>query len=150
MKTPSKLLLVLCLLALGSTAPVLRAEDGESSEKKKSHHPKGNPGEMMKEKLGLTDAQAQQMKAIHQATEAQIKAIKANESLSLEEKKAAGMKLREETKAKVDAILTAEQRAKFDKFREGHMKNHRPGKDGEEGPGEKGPKGEKHGKPGVQ
>ena len=149
MKNPTKLLLVLCLLALGSTAPTLRAEDGEPPEGKKHHRPKGNPGEMIKEKLGLTDAQAEQMKAIHQETEAQMKALKANESLSMEEKKAAGMKLREETKAKVDAILTAEQRAKFDKFREG-MKERHPGKDGEAGPGKKGPKGEKQGQSGVQ
>ena len=41
MKNPSKILLVVCLLAFGSTAPVLRAEDNAASEGKKER-PKGN------------------------------------------------------------------------------------------------------------
>jgi Spy/CpxP family protein refolding chaperone len=63
------------------------------------------------------------------------------------------MKLHEETKAKVDALLTPEQKAKSDKMREGmkeHMKDRRDGKDGPGGPGERGGKGEKHGNRGVQ
>jgi Spy/CpxP family protein refolding chaperone len=162
MKNPSKILLVVCLLAFGSTAPVLRAENNAASEGKKERaegkkeHPKGNPGERMKKELGLTDAQAEQMKAIHEASREQLKAIKENEALSLEEKKTAAKKLHEATKAKVDALLSPEQKAKFDKMREGmkeHMKERRGDKDGPEGPGEKGgkgEKGEKHGNRGVQ
>jgi Spy/CpxP family protein refolding chaperone len=110
----------------------------------------------MKKELGLTDAQAEQMKAIHAASREQLKAIKENESLSKEEKKAAAMKLHEETKAKVGALLSPEQKAKFEKVREGmkeHMKDRRdgPGGPGEKGEkGEKGGKGEKHGNRGVQ
>jgi Spy/CpxP family protein refolding chaperone len=159
MKNPSKILLVVCLLAFGSTAPVLHAEGSAAPEGKKERAegkkalPKGNPGERMKKELGLTDAQAKQMKAIHEASREQMKAIKDNESLSKEEKKAAAMKLHEETKAKVDALLTPEQKAKSDKMREGmkeHMKDRRDGKDGPGGPGERGGKGEKHGNRGVQ
>ncbi len=149
MKTPSKILLVVCLLALGSTAPVLRAEDSAAPEGKKEH-PKGNPGERMTKELGLTDAQAEQMKAIHEASREQLKALKEDTSLSKEDKKAAAVKIHEATKAKVDALLTPEQQAKFDKMREGmkeHMKERRGGKDGPDGSGEKG---EKHGKRGVQ
>ena len=144
MKYPSKLLLVLCLLALGSTAPSLRAEDEPSPKGKKEHPPKGNPGERMKKELGLTDAQAEQMKTIHEQTEAQMKAIREDKTMSLEDKKAAGLKLHESTQAKIDAILSPEQKGKFGKMREAMNKKH-PG--GPDGPGEKG---EKHGKPGVQ
>ena len=156
MKYPSKLLLVLCLLALGSTAPALRAEDGESPDRKKEHGPKGNPGEMMKERLGLTDAQVEQMKAHREETEAKMKALKENTSMSPEEKKAAFMKLQEAAKAKAGTILNAEQMAKFEKMREEMKKKHPggpggPGEKGEKGEkGGKGEKGEKHGKPGVQ
>ena len=62
MKTPHKFIPVLCLLALGLAAPALRAED-EAPSPKKEQGEKGNSGEMMKEKLGLTDAQAEQLKA---------------------------------------------------------------------------------------
>jgi Spy/CpxP family protein refolding chaperone len=154
MKTPSTILLVVCLLAFGSTVPVLRAEENASSEGKKAH-PKGNPGERMKKELGLTDAQAEQMKAIHEEAREQLKAIKENESLSMEEKKAAAKKVFDANKAKADALLSPEQKAKFEKMRE-HMKERRGDKDGPGGPegpggkGGKGEKGEKHGNRGVQ
>ena len=156
MKNPSKILLVVCLLALGSAAPVLRAEDGPAAEGKKEGKPKGNPGEKMKKELGLTHAQAEQMKAIHEASREQLKAIKDDTSMSKEDKKAAAMKLHEATKAKVDALLNPEQKAEFDKMREGmkeHMKERRGGPDGPGEKGEKGgkgEKGEKHGNRGVQ
>jgi Spy/CpxP family protein refolding chaperone len=148
MKQTRTIHLFLCLLALGSTAPVLRAAaEGDSAKGKREHHSKGNPGERVKKELGLTDDQSEKMKAIHQDSEAQLKALRENTALSPEEKKAAFKQIHEATKAKVYAILTPEQAAKFDKMREGakkHMKERRAGKDGEEGPGEK------HGKPGVQ
>jgi protein CpxP len=133
MKTPSKFLLVLSLLALGFSSAALRAEeDGEASEDKKERRPKGGDGEKMKTELGLTDAQAEQMKAIHEETESQMKAIRDDETMSMEDKKAAGKKLHEATKAKIDAILSAEQKAKFSEMRE------------------KGGKGEKRGRSGAQ
>ncbi len=159
MKNPSKILLVVCLLAFGSTAPVLRAEDTAAPEGKKERsegkkeRPKGNPGEKLKKELGLTDAQAEQIKAIHEASREQVKTIIEDKSMSPEDKKAAAMKLHEETKAKVDALLTPEQKAKSDKMREGmkeHMKDRRDGKDGPREKREKGEKGEKHGNRGVQ
>jgi Spy/CpxP family protein refolding chaperone len=153
MKQTRTIHLFLCLLALGSTAPVLRAEAGDSAKGQREHHPKGNPGERMKKELGLTADQSEKMKAIHQDSEAQLKALRENTALSPEEKKAAVRQIREATKAKVDAILTPEQAAKIEKMREGakkHIKERRVGKDGEEAPGEKGAKGEKHGKPGLQ
>ena len=154
MKQTRTIHLFLCLLALGSTAPVLRAAaEGDSAKGKREHHSKGNPGERVKKELGLTDDQSEKMKAIQQDSEAQLKALRENTALSPEEKKAAVRQIREATKAKVDAILTPEQAAKIEKMREGakkHIKERRAGKDGEEAPGEKGAKGEKHGKPGLQ
>lgn len=154
MKQTRTIHLFLCLLALGSTAPVLRAAaEGDSAKGKREHHSKGNPGERVKKELGLTDDQSEKMKAIQQDSEAQLKALRENTALSPEEKKAAFKQIHEATKAKVDAILTPEQAAKIEKMREGakkHIKERRVGKDGEEAPGEKGAKGEKHGKPGLQ
>ncbi len=74
--------------------------------------------EMLKEKLGLSDAQAAQIRAIKEQTATEMKAIK------------------ERTHQQIDAILTPEQREKFKAFREemkgkkeGWMKNHKECKD---------------------
>ena len=150
MKYSSQLLLVICLLSLGSTAPSLRAEDGPAAEGKKEGRPKGNPGEMMQKALGLTDAQAEQMKSIRADTEAQMKALRADETMSMEDKKAAGKKLMEANKAKIEALLSPEQKIKFDKMREEMKKKHHGGPDGPGERGEKGEKGEKRRNKGVQ
>lgn len=137
MKIPAKFIAALCVLTLGYVAPVLRAEDGapeSSPETKPEHRPQGNPGDMLKEKLGLTDAQAEQMRTVRQEIEAQLKELKANTALSMEEKKAEFMKIREAAKAKTDTILTPEQQAKFAKIREAMQQSggdHKPG----QGPG---------------
>lgn len=136
MKSTRHSLLAVCVLALGFTVPALHAEDTTPAPKKE-HGPKGDPGKMMKEKLGLTDAQVEQIKKIHEDARAQIEKIRADESLSKEDKMAAVKKVREATKAKVDAVLTPEQRQKAEEMR----------KEKGEGPGgEKGPKDGKEGK----
>ena len=135
MNKSRKLIFVLSALALGLAAPALRAEDEQPTEKKE-HHPKGNPGEMLKERLGLTDAQAEQMKAAFDSSREQMKALKENTNLSMEDRKAEMKKIREATQAKEDAILNPEQKAKFDKMREAmkeRMRDKRPGQDGANG-----------------
>jgi Spy/CpxP family protein refolding chaperone len=147
MKYPSQLFLVLCLLSLGSASPSLRAEDGPAAEGKKEGRPKGNPDEMMQKSLGLTDAQAEQMKSIRADTEAQMKALRADETMSMEDKKTAGKKLMDANKAKIDALLSPEQKTKFEHMRQKMKKKHLGGPDGS---GEKGEKGEKRLNKGVQ
>jgi Spy/CpxP family protein refolding chaperone len=137
MKIPAKFIAALCVLTLGYVSPVLRAEDGapeSTPETKPANRPQGNPGDMLKDKLGLTDAQAEQMRAVRQETDAQLKALKANTALSMDERKAEFMKIRDAAKAKTDAILTPEQQAKFAKIREAMQQSggdHKPG----QGPG---------------
>lgn len=74
--------------------------------------------EMLKEKLGLSDAQAAQIRTIKEQTAAEMKAIK------------------EKTHQQIDTILSPEQREKFKTFREemknkkeGRMKDHKDCKD---------------------
>jgi Spy/CpxP family protein refolding chaperone len=141
MKNPRKFVLGLCVIALGLALPatVIRAEDGPPPSKKEPG-PKGERGEMMKEKLGLTDAQAEQIKKIHEDERTQLRALRENEDLPKEEKRAELRKIREATKTKVDALLTPEQKTKADKMRE-EMKERMEERRAEKG--EKGPKGEK-------
>jgi Spy/CpxP family protein refolding chaperone len=137
MKSTRKFVLAVCVLAFGLAVPSVRAEDGPPPEKKE-HGPKGDPGAMMKEKLGLSDEQAAQIKQIHEDSMAQGKALKDNTTMSQEDKKAAFAKLREDTKAKTDAVLTPEQKAKADKMRKHHGPKGDPKGDGD-GDGPKGP-----------
>ena len=136
MKSTRKYILAVCVLALGFALPSIRAEDAPSAPKKE-HGPKGD-GHEMKEKLGLSDAQAEQIKKIHEDARAQMEKLRKDESLSKEDKMAAKKKIHEATKAKVDAVLTPEQRKKAEEFRK------------EKGDGPRGEKGPKEGKEGKK
>ena len=95
------------------------------------HHGEGhrNPEKMierMKDKLGLSDAQVTQIKAIYAKNEAQFKAdrdaMKAAADKS-DARKAAFQKMRadmEQVQAQVRPILTADQQAKWDQFKAKH------------------------------
>jgi len=68
-------------------------------------------------KLGLTEEQKAKIKAIFADSKTQIKAVKADTSLSTEAKKAKIKQIRADALAKVRAVLTAEQQAKLDAAR---------------------------------
>ncbi|HEY9248871.1 MAG TPA: hypothetical protein VIO38_07055 [Rariglobus sp.] len=129
MKSTRKYILAVCALALGLAVPSVRAEQ-DSPRPKKEAGPRGDRLAMMKEKLGLSDAQVEQLKKIFAEEREQLKALREKEG----DKKAKHeemLKIREAFKAKIEAVLTAEQKAKFEEMRKKH-----------EGPdGEKGPKG---------
>jgi len=78
--------------------------------------------EKMKTNLGLTDAQQAQLEKNRKASMEKMKAIRENEALSNEQKKAQMMELRKEQKEQMKSILTEEQ---LKKLKEG---NHRHGK----------------------
>lgn len=114
MKSPRKYLLAVCVFAIGFAAPVLQAEPDSPPPAKGA---KGDPGARMQKLLGLSDEQAEKIKAIHADERAQLDALKAKEGdpkSKREEMKA----IREATQTKVDAILTAEQREKAAKMRQ--------------------------------
>ncbi len=138
MKSTRNHLVALCVLTLGLALPsaALRAEGGPPPKKEQA--PKGDREGMMKEKLGLSDDQAEKIKQIHEDSREEMKKLKDDESLSREDKMAARKELHESTKAKVDAVLTTEQRKQADEMRK---KGEQMRKEKREG--EKGSKGEK-------
>lgn len=138
MKSTRKYLIAVCALAIGFAAPAIHAEPDATPPPKKEGGPKGD-GARMKEQLGLTDEQAEKIKAIHAEEREQIQALREKEG-DKESKRGEMKKIREATKAKVDAVLTAEQREKAAKMRE-KMKERMEEKKGEKGEKEgKGPK----------
>ncbi len=70
--------------------------------------------EMMQRRLGLSDDQMTQMKAIFADGRAKMEALRSNSSLAPADRRAQGMALHEEETAKVRAVLTPEQQTKFD------------------------------------
>jgi Spy/CpxP family protein refolding chaperone len=142
MKSTRKYILAVCALTLGFAIPTIHAEDGTPPAAKKEGAQKRDRGDMLKEKLGLSDTQAEQIKKIQADTREQVKALR-EKDLEPAEKRAEMRKIHEASKAKIDAVLTAEQRAKFDEMR----KNRSEGPGGHKGEkGEKGEKGPKDGK----
>ena len=127
------LLAALAAGALIAFTPTLRAED-KPARPERPERPGGGPGQRgdmlkkMAEELSLTDDQKAKLQEVFKA---QREAMK---DLSPEERREKMKESREATNAKVKAILTAEQYAKWEKIRD----ERRPGGPGNENdPGEK-------------
>jgi len=120
MKSTRKYILAVCALAIGFALPVVRAEDAPAKPKheggKGGEHGGGDRAAMLKEKLNLTDAQVADIKKILADEQAELKALK-EKAGDQKEKGPEMKKIREGTKAKIDAVLTPEQRAKFEEMR---------------------------------
>lgn len=101
----SRYLLAVAALALGFAGPLVRAADDATPPAKKEG---GRPRENLKEALGLTAEQDTKVKAI------QAEGMEKAKALSKEERRTEGPKIRAETDAKIEAVLTAEQKAKFE------------------------------------
>ncbi len=78
--------------------------------------------------LNLTADQKAQMKTIHQNARQQMQALKADTSLSKEQKKAKMKDIREDSDSKINAMLTPDQQQKFAQMRanrQNHRKHHK-------------------------
>ena len=127
-----KYILAVCALALGFAAPaIVRAEDSTAPAKKEHGAPGEGRAAELKAKLNLTDAQVEQLKSILADEVTQLKALKDKDG-DQESKRPEMQKIRQATRAKIEAILTPEQKAKFAEMRKDH-----------EGKGDKAPKGDK-------
>jgi hypothetical protein len=97
----------------------------KTSMDSKRKNMEGQRGEAMKDKLGLSNEQAAKLKAQNEINKEKIKAIQANQSLSMEQKKAQMKAVRDAAKTERQSILTAEQLKKMeqmDKDDNGKMK----------------------------
>ncbi|MBC8040328.1 MAG: hypothetical protein H7Y06_07285 [Opitutaceae bacterium] len=140
MKSTRKYLLAVCALAIGFAAPSMHAEEGSATPPKPKKEMRSPTERLLglKEKLGLTDDQVAKIKKIGEDARIEIKALREKEG-SPESKKDDMKKLQESIRAKVDAVLTAEQKAKLEEMKKERAEGNGPG-------GEKGPKDGKDGK----
>lgn len=120
MKKQGLLLILLTIIALNSFSQVRRTAvkpqvDSAASQSKAST-PKNSRKEMMEE-LNLSIEQKQKMKEINQAGKATREAIEADSTISDADKKTKLRTFRREQYQKIKAILTEEQKLKFEAWR---------------------------------
>jgi Spy/CpxP family protein refolding chaperone len=77
----------------------------------------GNLAEHLAKQLNLTAEQQNQLKPVFEETQAKMKEVWADTSLSMEQKHAKGKEIREANRAKIEAVLTPEQKQKFESLR---------------------------------
>jgi len=98
------------------------------------HH--GGPGggggpERLAKELNLTQDQQNQLKPVFQEMHAKVKAVRDDSSLSQEQKHAKIKEIRDANKPKIEAVLTPEQKQKFESLKPMHG---RGGPGGQGGP----------------
>jgi periplasmic protein CpxP/Spy len=84
--------------------------------------------------LGLSQQQKDQIKQIREEHRERLRALRSDTSLTPAQRRARARELRKETRAKVDAVLTPEQRTKLRQFRQ-ERRAHRLGRSPAGGPG---------------
>ena len=118
-------------------APVARADEPPTTPPPApaGEHSHGNHGGMrgdrlkeLSEKLQLTDPQKEQVKAIFAATEPQAMALRDDESLSQEDRRAKMQAIRKSTHDQIRALLTADQQKTFDAMPKPGRGHHGPPK----------------------
>ena len=80
--------------------------------------------EMLQKHLNLTDDQTAQIRSIFEGQRAKAEAVRTNTALAPQDRRAQMMAIHEDGEAKVHAVLTPEQKMKYDAM-ETRMREHR-------------------------
>lgn len=121
MKRSNEILVVAVALAAAVFLPNVNAAQDKAPP---AEGRRGDPaqqerrGQRMAEELGLSADQKAQIKAINQSYRPQLDALRDDQALSREQRREKAKALNQEREAKVDAILTPEQRTKAQAMRE--------------------------------
>ena len=107
------------------------AQDQKTDQKKwdkdgQGQHMRDGKGMHGMDQLNLTESQKQQMKAINEDFSTRMQALGKNDNMMVKDMKAQREALMQERKSKISALLTPDQRTKFDQMhkeggREGRM-----------------------------
>ena len=106
-----KILLTAIVLAMG--VAVLHAQDDKKFHERKRMH-KGMHG-MMTEKLNLSQEQKDKMKSINEDFRKQMADLKKNEDITVKEMKSRREAISKDHKAKIQGLLTNDQKAQIEK-----------------------------------
>jgi Spy/CpxP family protein refolding chaperone len=104
------------ILASFSIQPLV-AQDEETPDKKPRPEMKGPDWKKLQPELGLTNEQVAELETLSTDHKAKAQKVRADASLTPDQKREQMKKLREEGKAEVGTVLTAEQRQKMGQLR---------------------------------
>jgi protein CpxP len=90
--------------------------------------------EMMQRRLSLTPDQTSQVKAIFDDGHSRMEALHANTSLAPQDRRTQGQAIREDMNTKVRAVLTPDQKTKFDEMQAREREHRHGGTEGEAPP----------------
>jgi Spy/CpxP family protein refolding chaperone len=108
--------------SFGQAAPAAPAKDQSQATSREDR--KAQMHERLAQELNLTADQREKMKSLHESTRSKLQALRNNDQLTKEEKKAQFKQLRQEQRTQMEALLTPEQRTKFQQIREQHKGKH--------------------------
>lgn len=115
MKRIVSLSIAVAVLGFSASAQEQRDSKVKQEHAQGMHHSKHGKGKMMKD-LNLTDAQKTEMKKMREENKAKMEALKA-QNLSPEEMQKQKAAMKAQNKAKMESILTAEQKTKLEQKR---------------------------------
>jgi Spy/CpxP family protein refolding chaperone len=72
--------------------------------------------QMLQDRLSLTADQSTQIKAILDDGQTKMQALRANSALAPEDRRSQGMALRNDENTKIEAVLTADQKTKYEQM----------------------------------
>jgi hypothetical protein len=109
--------IALSLLIASMTVVTLQAQDMDTRQ----HKMHGGPHfGMMTEKLNLSEDQKVKMKTINEDFQAQMTELKKNDNITVKEWKSKMQTLRKDQHAKMQGLLTGEQKAQLEKMKADH------------------------------
>lgn len=124
------------IATLLASLPAAYAEDSAPAPETRRERLKEG-GDRLADKLGLTDDQRAKFKVINQQEKAELDTLRADKSLSKDDRHAKAEAVRAKYREQRQALMTPEQRAKADKMHE-RMKERRERRaDGDDQPGNK-------------
>jgi ribosome recycling factor len=86
----------------------------------------GRRTQMMKDRLSLSDDQTSQVKSILEDSQTKMEALRSNSSLSQDDRRSQMMSLRKAENDKIEALLTADQKTKYEAMQQ-EMRGRRGG-----------------------
>lgn len=142
MKRSNEVLILTVALAAAFLVPSINAQPagpkGREERQAMTAERRAEMLDRMAEHLGLTVDQKKQVQAIQDSAEAQREAVFKDAALTREQRREKLGAIQKDTQAKIDAILTPEQREKMATMR-GKMKDRMGERRERRGPGEDGP-----------
>jgi len=112
--------LILTFAALLAALPTLSLADETAPSGRREKMQAG--ADRMAEELGLSDDQRAKLKPLFEQERAELEVLRADTSLTKEERRAKAGVIHRKYREQREAILTPEQRAKADKMRENFAK----------------------------